>query len=60
MFIIVIILLIDLAYFYPKLTGKITKDYERVTVNISKVIDGDTIDIDIGRVRLLGINNKSV
>lgn len=57
MFLVVLILLIDLAYFYPKLTGKVTKDYERITVNISRVIDGDTFKDNSGQsYRLLGIN----
>lgn len=53
-FFIVIILLIDLAYFYPKFTGKAT--YEKISVNITRVIDGDTIESDMGKIRLLGIN----
>lgn len=37
-----------------KTTGKII--YERVSVNITRVINGDIIDTEIGRVRLLEIN----
>jgi len=60
-FLIVIILIIDLAYFYPKLTGHITKSqYKLEPAFCKKVIDGDTIEIEInhtaGTVRLLGIN----
>lgn len=54
----VIIILIDLAYFYPKLTGKTV--YETKTANITRVIDGDTIETDIRVIRLLGINNKEL
>jgi len=54
-FLAVIILLIDLAYFYPKLTGK-TIGYEREKVNVTRIIDGDTIETDIGTIRMLGIN----
>lgn len=36
------------------MTGKVI--YDRITVNLTRVIDGDTIDTDIGRIRLLGIN----
>jgi endonuclease YncB( thermonuclease family) len=36
------------------MTGKVV--HTRIKVNITHVIDGDTIDSDIGRVRLLGIN----
>ena len=53
-FFAIVIILIDLAYFYPKLAGKTT--YSREFVNVTKVIDGDTIDTSIGKVRLLGIN----
>ncbi len=54
MFFAIIIILIDLAYFYPKLTGKVTNEKEIVT--ISRVVDGDTVEADIGKIRLLGIN----
>lgn len=50
----IIIIFIDLAYFYPKLTGKGV--YEIDAVNITRVIDGDTLNSDIGKIRLLGIN----
>ncbi len=53
-FLAIIIILIDLAYFYPKLTGEAI--YELRTANVTKVIDGDTIETDIGKVRFLGIN----
>ena len=53
-FFAIVIILIDLAYFYPKLAGKTA--YSREFVNVTKVIDGDTIDTSIGKVRLLGIN----
>ncbi len=47
-----------LGFLTSELTGKIV--YERITVNVTRVIDGDTIDTNIGRVRLLGINDKTV
>jgi len=53
-FIIILLLLVDLAYFYPKLTGKVI--YERVMVNVTRVIDGDTFEAGDLKVRLLGIN----
>ena len=37
-----------------KITGNIT--YEKIKVNLTRAIDGDTIDTDIGKIRLLGIN----
>ncbi|MBU3912468.1 MAG: hypothetical protein KKE50_00085 [Nanoarchaeota archaeon] len=47
-----------LGFLISELTGKVF--YERISVNITKVIDGDTIDTDIGRVRLLGINTMKL
>jgi len=55
-FLAIIILLIDLAYFYPKLTGTGKAVYEIKTANLTRAIDGDTIETDIGIIRLLGIN----
>src|SRR3989344_3275188 len=55
-FLAIIILLIDLAYFYPKLTGTGKAVYEIKTANMTRAIDGDTIETDIGTIRLLGIN----
>jgi len=37
-------------------TGKAVYDENIEYANITKIIDGDTLDTDIGRVRLLGIN----
>lgn len=59
-FLIVLIILIDLAYFYPKLTGKATVAYKIEIANVTRVIDGDTIGTSIGEIRLLGINNKEL
>lgn len=57
-FLIVIILLTDLAYFYPKLTSYFSYEtYEKQPANITRVIDGDTFDSEIGKIRLLGINS---
>lgn len=55
-FLAIIIILIDLAYFYPRLTGKIVK-YETEPALATKILDGDTIEINNQtRVRLLCIN----
>ncbi len=53
-FLAVILLLIDLAYFYPKLTGKAAYEWERA--NVTSVIDGDTIKTDKREIRLLCVN----
>lgn len=55
LFLVVVILFLDLSYFYPKLTGKAT--YEIEIVNVTKIIDGDTLVIDNNvKVRLLCTN----
>jgi endonuclease YncB( thermonuclease family) len=43
-----------LGFLVSDFTGRTV--YERITVNLTRAIDGDTVDTDIGRVRLLGIN----
>jgi len=40
------------------MTGKVV--YEKISVNLTRAIDGDTIDTEFGRIRLLGINDKTV
>jgi endonuclease YncB( thermonuclease family) len=46
---------IMLGFIASQFTGKVV--LERITVNLTRAVDGDTIDAsDIGRVRLLGIN----
>ena len=50
------------GYLASTMTGKVT--YDRITANVTHVVDGDTLDVKIGktieRLRLLGINNKEV
>ncbi|MDP3027554.1 MAG: thermonuclease family protein [Nanoarchaeota archaeon] len=58
-FLIVIALLALLSVYYPKLTGESIKEneYEKETIFVSRVIDGDTFEDDSGQsYRLLGIN----
>ena len=56
LFFVIIILLIDLAYFYPRLTGEVVR-YELEPALVTKILDGDTIEINNQtRVRLLCIN----
>ena len=57
-FFLIIFLLSIFSYFYPKLTGESIEDneYEKETTFVNRVIDGDTIETDIGTIRLLGIN----
>lgn len=43
-----------LGFLFSQFTGRVI--LERVQVNITRVIDGDTFDSDIGKVRMLGIN----
>jgi micrococcal nuclease len=53
-FLAVVILIINVAYFYPRFTGKGV--YEPETVNMVEVIDGDTFKTEESDVRLLCIN----
>lgn len=53
-FLAIIILIINLAYFYPRVTGK--GFYEAEEVKITEVLDGDTFKTEQGSVRLLCIN----
>ncbi len=57
-FLLIFNMFVLLGFLTSEFTGKVV--YERVLVNITKVIDGDTIDTDIGRVRSLGINTLKV
>lgn len=59
MFLLVIIILGLIAYYYPYITGKIVNNkvsYEREKAFVLRVVDGDTIETNVGTVRLLGIN----
>lgn len=59
-FLLVIVLLALVSIYYPPqeaLSGKIVSSYTREQAILSRVIDGDTIELDNGEhVRLLGIN----
>ena len=63
-FLIIIIFLGVLSVFYPYLTGEKTinpVEYERETIFVERVIDGDTLVDQTGTVyRLLGIDNIEV
>lgn len=60
LFLLIFITFILLGYLTSTFTGKVT--YDRITGNITRIIDGDTLDVFIfsnnltQRVRLLGIN----
>jgi endonuclease YncB( thermonuclease family) len=54
-FIAILIILGDIAYFYPILSGKATNLMVEKAIVI-RAIDGDTLETDMGKVRLLGIN----
>lgn len=51
---LVLFTFILLGFIISEYTGKII--YNREAVNISEVIDGDTVNSEIGKIRLLGIN----
>ncbi len=51
---IIIFLVISSGIFYYTLTGSVV--YEEFTSKVIRVIDGDTFETDIGKIRLKGIN----
>lgn len=57
-FLIVLLLIVDLAYFYPRITGKGVYEWE--SVNVTRVLDGDTLEVNAGliseKIRLICIN----
>ena len=63
-FIIIVILLGVLSVYYPYLTGEKSinpVEYEKETIFVERIIDGDTLVDSNGTVyRLLGIDNKEV
>lgn len=54
--ILVIIFILIFGIWYYNLTGNTISNQETVITNVTRVIDGDTIETDIGTIRLLGIN----
>jgi len=52
--ILVLLLIIISGIGYYKITGNVS--YGKIAINITRVIDGDTIDSDFSRIRLKGIN----
>ena len=56
-FFLIIICLGLFSVYYPNLTGQsVFEEYEFEEAIVIRVIDGDTIETDLGTVRLLGIN----
>lgn len=53
-YLLILVNLIFIGFFYSEYTGKATWTIE--TANITRIIDGDTFETDIGKIRLLGIN----
>jgi micrococcal nuclease len=58
LFLLILGLLAMFSIWEPDLTGKTVDEinYEREPALVTKVVDGDTIETDIGTIRLLGIN----
>ncbi|MCX6749088.1 MAG: thermonuclease family protein [Candidatus Pacearchaeota archaeon] len=56
-FLIILVNLVFLGYFTSTLTGNVVKDNKIEYANLTRAIDGDTIELQDGRhCRLLGIN----
>ena len=56
LFVLILTELIILGYSINQFKATGNAVYERVQVNLTRVIDGDTIDTELGKIRLLGIN----
>jgi micrococcal nuclease len=54
--ILIILLIFISGIFYYNLTGNTIYSQEKISSNVSRVIDGDTIETELGKIRLLGIN----
>jgi len=56
-FFLIIIFFLIFSYIYPSITSyEIQEEYELEEAFVIRVIDGDTIETDLGDIRLLGIN----
>ncbi len=57
-FFLIILLFGIFSYFYPHLTGEAvsSSSYEKEPAEVLRIVDGDTIETNLGTVRLLGIN----
>jgi len=51
---LIFILILFSGIYYYNLTGNVIQDKQEV--NVTRAVDGDTIETDIGKIRLLGIN----
>ena len=61
LFLLIILFFFFLGYLIANVenSSKIIKDTElRQIALVNNTVDGDTIDTNLGRTRLLGINNK--
>jgi len=54
LFFLISITFILLGFLFSQFTGKAIYQLEKA--NLTRVIDGDTIDTNLGKIRLLGIN----
>jgi len=55
-FMLIILLLGTLAYYKTDIQGNVIIDYPKENATVLRIIDGDTIETDLGMIRLLGIN----
>jgi hypothetical protein len=55
-FVLVLVFLGVISVYWEGFTGKVIKDFDVEEAIVLRVIDGDTIVTDVGKVRLLGIN----
>ena len=55
-FVLIIVFLSLFSVYYPVLSGKIIKNFDKETCFVDRVIDGDTLVCDNETIRLLGID----
>jgi len=53
---LILLLILISGVFYYNLTGNTISNQETITTNVTRIIDGDTIETQLGNIRLLGIN----
>ncbi|MEK6820519.1 MAG: thermonuclease family protein [Nanoarchaeota archaeon] len=54
LYILIVTTFLLVGYLFPNPTGKSV--YTEEIANVTRVVDGDTIETDLGKVRLLGVN----
>jgi endonuclease YncB( thermonuclease family) len=59
-FLAIVLVFFLFAYFLSSLEITGNAVLEREKANLTRAVDGDTIETSLGTIRLLGINNKRI